>query len=97
MVKVFSISLSDFVYNTYLGKLKKMVNRSRYIEKLIILGSESQLNIDETIKIRLMEAHQEIANKKIEIDTLKLENGRLRHQLDKKKKKKEKETITVEI
>jgi len=49
-----TISLSKFAYETL--NLSNVINRSRYIEKLAVLGLESELKNDLTIKSRLARA-----------------------------------------
>jgi len=91
MTKRLCISISDFIYDSYLSNLTKEVNTSKYIEKLIILGSESQIGQDESIKSKLLEAHQNLTSKDAEINKLKLELGKAKTQLkelEEKQKKK---------
>lgn len=92
MTKTICISISDHIYNTYLAEIK--TNRSQYVEKLIVVGSESQLGQDETIKIRLIKANQTIVEKDQEIHKLKLEIGKQKSLLKKRKDTKPKEDLT---
>jgi hypothetical protein len=82
MTKQLSITVSDHTYETYLNQQSN--NRSAYIEKLIIVGSESIINQEKTNKaelIRLIQENQslqhELRQTKLKADNYKfrLENG----------------------
>lgn len=83
MTKKFSISVSDLTYDSYLKEIRG--NRSEYIEKLIILGSENLINEQTTDKSRLMKLIQEKTNIERELEQLKLQNANLKARLDKNK------------
>lgn len=83
MVKKISITISDHVFDTYLGDIKG--NRSRYIEKLIYLGGESLIGETENNKARLIKSYETITNLNQEIKNLKLQLGKCEKQLKKPK------------
>lgn len=79
MTKQITITISDHVYDTYLSEITK--NRSQYIEKLIMMGAESEIGQDSSVKSRMLKLLQESRNKEEEIKRLKAEIGRLKRQL----------------
>jgi len=83
-MKIISISVSDHIYNTYLNMAG---NRSRFIEKMILLGSDSELGNDEGIKRKLIEANQKIINQEDSIKKLNSIINKLKKEIEKKKKK----------
>ena len=77
----FSITISDITYDTYLKDIKG--NRSEYIEKLIILGSQSIISGETNNTSTLMKLIQEKENLERELDKLKLQNTNLKAKFDK--------------
>lgn len=80
MTKRLSITVSDFVFDTYLSE--KYNNRSQFIEKLIVLGAESMLGEHENYKARYLKLLQEKTDADSEIKALKLKVGRQSTLLD---------------
>lgn len=70
MTKKISITVSDHTYETYLSGIYK--NRSAFIEKLIILGTDSILNQEQTNKALLVKTLQEKQNLENELRHAKL-------------------------
>lgn len=87
MVKKFTISISDWVYNRY--SLHDTLNRSKLIEELIVLGAESTIegkqpnneNLEMYKKVRALEE----------------ENQSLKRQLQLVKAKKTKKELPPEV
>jgi hypothetical protein len=77
----FSITMSDITYDTYLKDIKG--NRSEYIEKLVILGSQSIISGETNNTSVLMKLIQEKENLERELDNLKLQNNGLKSKFDK--------------
>lgn len=77
----FSITMSDITYDTYLKDIKG--NRSEYIEKLVILGSQSIISGETNNTSALMKLIQEKTNLERELDKLKLQNDNLKSKFDK--------------
>lgn len=72
MTRQISITMSDFVFDTY---LKDTNNRSQLIETLIMLGTAAQANEQKTHL-------KEVAMLQQQLSDLKSENERLKHQIN---------------
>ena len=81
MTKRLSISISDHVFDTYLKDIE--INKSQYIEKMLMIGSEAIVNNEINSKAKLIQLIQEKHNLEEEIKKLKLLNGSLKSKLDK--------------
>lgn len=77
MVRIFSISLSDWVYNTYLDTVNNG-NRSKYIEEMIVKGSEIESGEFENNKQKIIRISKEIREKDNIIKKLKTELGKIK-------------------
>lgn len=75
ITKSFSISISDWVYETYLKNVK--LNRSALIEEMIVKGSELSIGEYETSKQRIITLSNELRDKTHTIDVLNAKIGRL--------------------
>lgn len=69
MTKQLSITISDHVFNTYLDDIPTN-NRSQYIEKLVVLGAESEINEDSTIKAKYLKTKAKILEMRRKIEKL---------------------------
>ena len=81
MTTRFCITMSDLTYDTYLKDIKG--NRSEYIEKLVIIGSQSIISGETNNTSTLMKLIQEKENLERELDKLKLQNSSLKSKFDK--------------
>ena len=97
MVKIMCISISDWVYSTYLQDKTK--NRSKFIEELIVKGIESQLNPTEGSKQALLNLVKENNQLKNDISNLSSKIETLKNNLDiiKNKKKRDDHLTQQEI
>jgi len=84
MTKRMSISISDYVYDSYLSEVTD--NRSAWIEKLIVLGSESVMNHEPSLKQRTFQLMQQNEVAKKEIQNLKLQIENLKKKYSKNHK-----------
>lgn len=91
MSRHLSITVSDHVYDTYLSE--DVPNKSQYIERLIILGSESLLAKDEDNKKQLIKIAVENQNLLTENQRLKMEIGKLQDRQKTRAAKKEAEAF----
>lgn len=73
MVKKLSISIADWIYHSY---LKDTPNRSRYIEEMLVKGTELDVGEFETQKQKLIIAQKEIRDRDEEIKRLTAEIAR---------------------
>lgn len=77
MTKTISISVSDFVYDTYLLDFPGN-NRSQYVEGLIVAGCEALTNDDTSgVRARLIGANSEIQRLLTDNNQLKARIGKL--------------------
>lgn len=60
-MKRFCISINDWVYTKYLGN--NINNRSRFIEEMFVKGVESELEVTESSKGKIVQLIQENRNK----------------------------------
>lgn len=79
--KRLSITVSDYVYETYLQEYNG--NRSEYIEQLIQIGSETMLNQDKSLKVQLIQLlkdksilEQDNRNLKLQFENLKIKHNK---------------------
>jgi len=79
MVKKISISISDHIYEQYLSHIT--INRSQYIERLIMLGGDLEAGSIDRSKANNLILVQDNRNKDEEIKKLKAEIGRLKKQI----------------
>jgi regulator of replication initiation timing len=73
MSKHLTITISDWVFATYLSNIK--INRSQYIEEMIVKGSELNSGDFEIIKQKILRLTQENRELSIEIAQLKKQIG----------------------
>ena len=69
MVKKFSVSISDYIYEIYLAP--HLGNRSNLIETMLIKGSEADLAEVDSMKKRILEMTRKIVEQDQEIAKLK--------------------------
>ena len=93
MTKIISLSLTDHAWDTYLKDLET-INRSKQIERWIILGYEAEIGENESTKTKLLQTHKQFLKVKDERDTLAKQVGILKHELkEAKEEKKRKRNI----
>ena len=69
MVKRFSVTISDYIYEIYLGTF--FGNRSNLIETMLIKGFEADLAEVDSMKKRILEMTRKIVEQEEEIRKLK--------------------------
>jgi len=77
--KQITITIADWVFEQYLSHIT--INRSQYIERLIVLGSDVDSGSLEVIKSKNLSLLQELRNKDDQIKLLNLEVGKLKKQI----------------
>lgn len=85
MVKRITISLSEWVYDQYIGHFAG--NKSKYIEELIVKGFESEIGEKENIKMKLMTLLKELKNKDDIISAYEKLIGTLKNRINNKVEK----------
>lgn len=73
-----SITLSDYVIESYLAHIKK--NRSAYLERLIVLGAETEIGQIEGTKSKLLSVLQQLRERDDEISKLKGQVAQLKQE-----------------
>lgn len=93
MVKKISISISEQVYNQYVSSITK--NRSRYIENLIIEGSNSLTADISVTKKQLQQANNKIRELEDDIQKLKFELNKQKEAKNNKKAERERKIAII--
>jgi hypothetical protein len=83
MAKYITFTCSDWVYNTYLNNTGN--NRSKYIEELIVKGSELLSDDYVNDKQKLLNSYKKITILKTEIANLQQQISSLKYRLESKK------------
>jgi septal ring factor EnvC (AmiA/AmiB activator) len=79
MTKKFCISISDWVFQEYLGNIRS--NRSKFIEEMMVKGIQQETGEFEVTKGKLTALIQELRNKDEEIKKLNFVVGSLKKKL----------------
>lgn len=93
MVKKISISISEQVHNQYLTGITG--NRSRYIENLIIEGSNAMISDNNQTRNRLLKSQEQVKELEEQLKTLKFEIDKRKSDRDNKKADREKKIANV--
>ena len=93
MVKRISVSFSDFCFENYLSET--YINRSKYIESLVIKGAESILDTTADNKSKYLKLLQEKNNLDEEIKRLRFENNKRKEAMDNKKSDRERRVAKI--
>lgn len=81
-----SITLSDYALECLFSGVE-CKNKSERIERLILIGLESEINNDLSLKSKLLDANSRLRSLREEVNQLKLLNGKLKATINEKKEK----------
>ena len=87
MTKRLTISLSNWVHDTYLIGVK---NKSKFIEEMLIKGVDVTIGETQGVKARQIELLKELRSLTEKNKQLSLENGSLKHKVSAKEEKERK-------